>query len=97
MWVALASASTGALAWVASYPFDVVKSVQQAKPMGKDGGSAGTTIMAAFREVYRRGGLGSLYRGVSASTFRAMLVTCSRLVAYEFTLQAMQQVGNQAS
>ena len=30
--VAAASASTGAIAWVASYPFDVIKSVQQAQP-----------------------------------------------------------------
>ena len=30
--VAATSATTGALAWVASYPFDVVKSLQQAQP-----------------------------------------------------------------
>ena len=32
--VAAASATTGALAWVVSYPFDVVKSVQQVVYLG---------------------------------------------------------------
>uniref|UniRef100_A0A7S0ISV8 Mitochondrial carrier protein n=1 Tax=Calcidiscus leptoporus TaxID=127549 RepID=A0A7S0ISV8_9EUKA len=87
MVVAAASASTGALAWIASYPFDAVKSVQQGKPVGK---LATTTIASAFHEIHQRGGWGSFYRGVTASTCRAVLVTCSRLVAYEFVMQQLQ-------
>ena len=77
--VALASSATGALAWLASYPFDVVKSVQQASAAG----SAASRIDAAVRTVHKRAGLAGFYRGALASTARAMLVTSSRLVVYE--------------
>ena len=79
--VAAASASTGALAWLACYPFDVVKSVQQAQPLGKS--TPLSSIGGAARDVWARGGVRGFYRGATASTFRAVLVTCSRLVAYE--------------
>lgn len=79
--VAAASASTGAIAWVASYPFDVIKSVQQAQPAHAPGRRS--TIRGAAESIWRSGGLRAFYRGVSASTLRAILVASSRLVAYE--------------
>ena len=82
--VAGTSATTGALAWVASYPFDVVKSLQQAQPPNTPLAARYTT-MSAVHALHRIGGHAAFYRGVSASTARAVLVTCSRLVTYEFT------------
>ena len=79
--VAAASASTGAIAWVASYPFDVIKSVQQAQPAHAPGRRS--TIRGAAESIWRSGGFRAFYRGVSASTLRAILVASSRLVAYE--------------
>jgi len=83
--VAAASATTGALAWIVSYPFDVVKSVQQAQPASSPGRKA--TLPGAFEWVRKSAGWGGFYRGVTASTFRAILVTSSRLIAYEHIKQ----------
>ena len=122
--VAAVSATTGALAWLVCYPFDVVKSVQQvaclclpvharpttvttshrppaardelcicsdspsllfpscqAQPPAKPGPLS--SIGGAARHVWAQGGWRGFYRGAAASTARAVLVTCSRLVAYE--------------
>ena len=79
--VALASATTGALAWAAAYPFDSIKSVQQAQPAHKP--SERASPLGAARSLWAQGGIESFYRGLYASTFRAILVTCSRLFTYE--------------
>jgi len=85
--VMAASSTTGALAWCACYPFDTVKSVQQSQPAsGKH--TLLRSIFGAGRHIWSRGGLSAFYRGVFASTSRAVLVTCSRLVAYE-TVKAL--------
>ena len=83
--VALTSACTGALAWIACYPFDTVKSLQQGAP--PTGPAAKRTAGACARALHANGGLRAFYRGAGSSTFRAMLVTCSRLVAYEAVAQ----------
>ena len=77
--VAAASATTGALAWVAAFPFDTVKSIQQAQLPGR----RGLPIGGAIELLWRRGGAMAFYRGVSASTARAVLVTGARLFTYE--------------
>ena len=79
--VALTSATTGALAWVASFPFDSIKSVQQASPAFAP--SKRASIRGAVAALWQQGGLRAFYRGLSASTARAVLVTCSRLFTYE--------------
>mmetsp|Transcript_33908 Transcript_33908/g.56032 ORF Transcript_33908/g.56032 Transcript_33908/m.56032 type:complete len:289 (+) Transcript_33908:166-1032(+) len=90
--VGLTSASTGALAWLACFPFDSVKSVQQAALPNTL--SAKLSPLAVCRSLVTSGGLGVLYRGVGSSTARAILVTCSRLVAYE---SVMHFVGGDSS
>ena len=79
--VAAVSATTGALAWVANYPFDTVKSVQQAVPASAPRAKAG--LGTAVRLLWRRGGVGAFFAGLGPSTARAVLVTTTRLVAYE--------------
>ena len=79
--VALTSATTGAIAWVSCFPFDTIKSVQQSLP--PTASPAKRSIRACAYALLAEGGVGALYRGVGTSTIRAILVTCSRLVAYE--------------
>lgn len=74
--VAAASSATGALAWVASYPMDTVKSVVQ-------GSKLGISTTDAVSAVWRRGGSSSFYAGCLSSTGRAILVTSLRMVTYE--------------
>lgn len=86
--VALASSLTGAVAWVGSYPFDIIKSIQQAQPLSTPS-SERRSATAVARALWSAGGAQAFYRGVSASTARAVLVTCSRLVTYEYVKQTV--------
>ena len=91
--VIVISSFTGACAWIANYPFDTVKTVIQA------GGVSSTTtrqhtkinMTDTIRLVYNSGGFRAFWRGVGSSTFRAMLVTSSRMLAYEKTIQMLNR------
>ena len=76
------SSLTGALAWIASYPFDSMKSIIQAEVSG---GRDMTMRRILVDRWKTNGGIMSLFRGCGASTFRAMLVTSVRMVMYEWT------------
>ena len=93
--IAAISSITGGLAWVVSYPFDTVKSVMQGQVPSKPG----LSISHAVRTLYYGGNgvesstmgkeklvgnLSAFYRGCAASTGRAVLVTSSRMITYEF-------------
>ncbi|KNC73955.1 hypothetical protein SARC_13486 [Sphaeroforma arctica JP610] len=89
--VMIASASTGACAWVTCYPFDTIKSVQQSQKPGQPHTKRSlSTIVGAAKHVYASGGMGAFYRGCGASTTRAVLVTCTRLVTYEAIKRYME-------
>mmetsp|Transcript_6027 Transcript_6027/g.7864 ORF Transcript_6027/g.7864 Transcript_6027/m.7864 type:complete len:223 (-) Transcript_6027:238-906(-) len=92
-WVAATSSLTGGLAWVVSYPFDTIKTFTQAS-------EAKLSIRQVFQRIYwrsgqqqqqqqgdSRGGYRAFYRGCGASTGRAMLVTSTRMVVYEWILK----------
>ena len=89
--IAAISSITGGCAWIVSFPFDTVKSVMQAQAPSKPCVSLSETI----RSLYYNNGLGAntgkssgsfaaFYRGCAASTGRAVLVTSSRMMTYEF-------------
>jgi len=77
------SSFTGACAWIGNYPFDTVKSVMQANA------TQNITIKSEIQSIHKSGGFKAFFRGVGSSTFRAMLVTSSRMLAYEKTIQAL--------
>jgi solute carrier family 25 carnitine/acylcarnitine transporter 20/29 len=88
--VALTSSMTGALAWVASYPADTIKTMCQAQ---------GISFQEATKQIWSRGnnnGSGSrgsianFYKGCGTSTGRAILVTTSRMIVYEWILGQFQ-------
>ena len=78
--VALTSSLTGALAWIVSYPFDTAKTLIQ----------SGRSMNEVF-SFMQMNGLSSLYKGCLASSGRAMLVTSSRMIAYESVVEAMRK------
>ena len=93
--IAAISSLTGGCAWIVSFPFDTVKSVMQAQVPSK----AGVSISETIRSLYYNKGLGAstgklsgsfaaFYRGCAASTGRAVLVTSSRMMTYEFVARA---------
>eukprot|EP00929_Paragymnodinium_shiwhaense_P016921 TRINITY_DN125665_c0_g1_i1.p1 TRINITY_DN125665_c0_g1~~TRINITY_DN125665_c0_g1_i1.p1 ORF type:complete len:283 (-),score=15.62 TRINITY_DN125665_c0_g1_i1:46-894(-) len=79
--IVVISAFTGACAWVCNYPFDTVKTVMQAH---------GLPLTGAIRHIWNKGGLRPFFRGVSASTGRAMVVTSSRMLIYETTMELLR-------
>ena len=91
------SSSTGACAWLCNYPFDTVKTVMQAGTTSTASSSVSharqqqshrrVSIMSAIQTIYNSGGWKAFWRGAGPSTVRAMLVTSSRMVAYEKTIQ----------
>ena len=82
LYTVAASASIGCVAWIACYPFDSIKSLQQARFC---------IAREACSILLKRGGeggffthkFGGFYRGLGASLFRAALVTSSRILVYE--------------
>ena len=88
--VVAASASTGGLAWLACYPFDSVKTVQQATRSSDP--PARSTLRGAIQALRGKGGWGAFYHGAGASVTRACIVTSSRIVAYEYAKAALRIV-----
>mmetsp|Transcript_17223 Transcript_17223/g.29667 ORF Transcript_17223/g.29667 Transcript_17223/m.29667 type:complete len:289 (+) Transcript_17223:69-935(+) len=86
--VVLISSFTGACAWICNYPFDTVKTVMQAGASSTD--SKRITLRCAIQSIYNSGGWRAFWRGAGSSTFRAMVVTSSRMLAYEKTIQLLR-------
>ena len=80
--IILISSFTGACAWLCNLPFDTIKTVMQAGER--------ITMKDAIKSIYNSGGWRSFWRGASSSTLRAMLVTSSRMLAYEMTLELLR-------
>lgn len=76
---ALLSGLTGGLAWAVVFPFDTIKTRQQAS-------SHRPSATSIAYQIWVEGGLGAFYNGISAGTSRALLVTSVRLVTYEWCL-----------
>jgi len=85
--VMVISSFTGACAWICNYPFDTLKSVMQGK-----GAHERIPMKSAFLSIWNLGGAKAFYRGLSASTGRAMLVTSTRMLAYEKTRQLLSEM-----
>lgn len=63
----------GEVLWLASYPFDVVKSKLQCDGFGAGQRYAGT--LDCFRQTFRKEGLGGFWRGIGPTLMRALPVS----------------------
>ena len=84
-YVVIISSFTGSCAWICNYPFDTVKTAMQSSDTNKR-----LKLRDAIRSIYNSGGLNAFWRGIGSSTVRAMLVTSSRMLAYEKTIQLLK-------
>ena len=85
--IALTSSFTGALAWIGSYPLDTIKTIIQGHNHQRTTGN--WTVRHAVRHLLQvgDGGISAFYKGCGTSTGRAILVTSSRMIVYEWILQ----------
>lgn len=77
--VALYGGLAGECLWLASYPFDVIKSKMQSDGFGPTGGGAGgmkfPTLTDCVRATWRTEGWRGFWRGIGPTLVRAMPVS----------------------
>ncbi len=71
--VAFYGGLAGEALWIASYPFDVIKSKMQSDGFGKE--MKYTTMRDAFRQTWVKEGMGGFWKGVGPTLLRAMPVS----------------------
>lgn len=85
--IALYGGLSGEALWLASYPFDVVKSRLQSDGLGKD--MKYKTGMQCARDLLREGGVGAFWKGLGPTLVRAMPVSAGTFFVVEMVLRAM--------
>ncbi|KAF2466703.1 mitochondrial carrier [Lindgomyces ingoldianus] len=83
--VALYGGLAGEALWIASYPFDVVKSKMQSDGFG--GGQKYKSMRDCFRQTWRAEGLGGFWRGIGPTLLRAMPVSAGTFATVEMTMR----------
>ncbi|KHO01017.1 mitochondrial carrier protein (Ymc1) [Metarhizium album ARSEF 1941] len=73
--------------WLASYPFDVVKSKMQTDGFGP--GQKYPSMRACFAATWRADGLAGFWRGIWPTLFRAMPVSAGTFAVVEMTMRAI--------
>ena len=86
--VTIISSFTGACAWICNYPFDTCKSIIQGRLQTQN---VQINMMKSFQIIWKNGGLKAFYRGIIPSTARAILVTSTRMLAYEWTQKQLNK------
>lgn len=86
--VALYGGLAGEALWLASYPFDVVKSKMQTDALAPDA-RAYPTLRSCVAATWRRDGLAGFWRGIWPTLFRAMPVSAGTFAVVEMTMRAL--------
>ncbi|KAJ5677650.1 uncharacterized protein N7477_003283 [Penicillium maclennaniae] len=88
---ALKVATYGGLAgealWIASYPFDVVKSKMQTDGFGEN--MKYNSMRDCFKKVYAAEGFGGFWKGIGPTLLRAMPVSAGTFVVVELAMKAL--------
>jgi solute carrier family 25 carnitine/acylcarnitine transporter 20/29 len=88
LWMkSVAGAGANVVSWSVVYPFDVIRSVQQAA----FGQSRPPSLAQCAVELWATGGVQRLYRGLGAALFRAGPVAGTILPLFEFTLERLER------
>jgi solute carrier family 25 carnitine/acylcarnitine transporter 20/29 len=70
----------GEALWLASYPFDVIKSKMQSDGFGAQ--QKFTGMVDCFRKTWRTEGFGGFWRGLGPTLLRAMPVSAGTFATY---------------
>jgi solute carrier family 25 (mitochondrial carnitine/acylcarnitine transporter), member 20/29 len=85
--VAFYGGLAGEALWLASYPFDVVKSKMQTDGFGKD--QRYKTMRDCFAQVWRQEGARGFWKGIGPTLLRAMPVSAGTFAVVEMTMRAI--------
>jgi len=77
----------GEALWLASYPFDVVKSKMQSDGFGKEMKYKG--MRDCFRQTMQKEGLRGFWKGIGPTLLRAMPVSAGTFAVVEMTMRAI--------
>lgn len=86
--VALYGGLAGEALWLASYPFDVVKSKMQTDEVGRDKWRY-RNMRHAFASVWAEGGVRVFWKGLGPTLVRAMPVSAGTFFTVEMAMRAM--------
>ncbi|KAL7619612.1 carrier protein ymc1 [Parahypoxylon ruwenzoriense] len=85
--VALYGGLAGEALWLASYPFDVIKSKMQTDGFGKD--MKYKTMRDCFAQTWRGEGMRGFWKGIGPTLLRAMPVSAGTFAVVEATMRAI--------
>jgi solute carrier family 25 carnitine/acylcarnitine transporter 20/29 len=77
----------GEALWLASYPFDVIKSKMQSDGFGAQ--QKFTGMVDCFRKTWRTEGFGGFWRGLGPTLLRAMPVSAGTFATVELVMRAL--------
>lgn len=86
--VALYGGLAGEALWLASYPFDVVKSRMQTDAVDREKQKY-KTMRGAFKSIWREGGMGAFWKGLGPTMVRAMPVSAGTFFTVEMAMRMM--------
>ena len=86
--VAFYGGLAGEALWLASYPFDVVKSKMQTDAL-RPADQRYKTMRDCFAQTYRHEGARGFWRGLAPTLLRAMPVSAGTFAVVEFTMRAI--------
>ena len=90
---AIAGGLSGATAWFVSFPLDCVRAGVQGQELMDTKRGDRKSAVTVFTNLMKTKGIRGLYRGVTPSIMRAILVSASRFSAYEGALWLMRGGG----
>ncbi|KAB5533648.1 mitochondrial carrier domain-containing protein [Coniochaeta sp. 2T2.1] len=85
--VAFYGGLAGEALWLASYPFDVIKSKMQTDGFGKD--TRYKSMRDAFKQTWRLEGMRGFWKGLAPTLLRAMPVSAGTFAVVELTMRAI--------
>lgn len=79
----------GEALWLASYPFDVIKSKMQTDGFGAN--QKYPNMRSCIAQTWQAGGIAGFWKGIVPTLFRAMPVSAGTFAVVEFTMRALNK------
>ena len=86
--IALYGGLAGEALWLASYPFDVIKSRMQTDNVRRDDWRY-RNMREAFRVTWTEGGMGAFWKGIGPTLVRAMPVSAGTFFTVEMAMRVL--------